>query len=53
MKTYPVLSPIEHGTTEQDRRRYEPGEAIELDERSAAPLLAVGAIGEPETKAKK
>lgn len=52
-KTYPVLTAIEHGTTAEDRKRYAPGETIDLDDVDAAPLLAVKAIAEAAETAKK
>ncbi len=45
---YRVLSPVMHGTTAEDQRRYEPGESIVLSDADAAPLLAVGAISPVE-----
>ena len=46
MRTYPVITPIEYGTTSNDQRRYEPGTTIDLKDADAKPLLACGAIGE-------
>ena len=46
MKTYPVITPIEHGTTSNDQKRYESGSTINLEKAHAEPLLACGAIGE-------
>ena len=53
MKTYPVLSAIQHGTTDKDQKRYESGSTIDLEDAEAEPLLAVGAIGDPVKKAAK
>lgn len=44
LPVYRVLSPVLHGTTATDQRRYEPGETIALSAAPAAPLLACGAI---------
>lgn len=41
---YRVLSPLFHGTTADDQRRYEPGETLALSSEQAAPLLACGAV---------
>lgn len=41
---YRVLSPVMHGVTDSDQRRYEPGESIVLSDADAAPLLACGAV---------
>lgn len=51
MKTYTVLSTIQH-----DGQRYEAGASIEVDDQSAAALLASGDISGPldtPAKAKK
>lgn len=45
---YRVLSPVLHGVTDSDQRRYEIGETIALPKVFAAPLLAVGAISPVE-----
>ena len=48
-RTYEVRSPVEH-----DRERYDIGEPIELMQADADPLLACGAIAEPnKSEAKK
>lgn len=39
---YPVKDRVEH-----DGKLYEPGSCLEIDEAIAAPLLAMGVIGEP------
>lgn len=47
--TYVVLRPVSH-----DRTKYLPGETIELDEPTAAPLLGVesiAAVADPEAQA--
>lgn len=42
--TYTVLTPLRHGTLGEDKQRisrtYAPGESVELDEDTAARLLA-------------
>jgi hypothetical protein len=45
---YKVLDPVEH-----NKKRYEVGAEIELDEVDAAPLLALKAIAEAEIETKK
>lgn len=44
MPKYTVKSPIQH-----DGERFEIGEPFECSIKTAEPLLAVGALGEPET----
>lgn len=44
LSVYRVVSPVEHGTTDGDQRRYEPGDSIALTDAHAAPLLACGAV---------
>lgn len=41
---YRIKTPVDHGTTRENVRRYEPGELIDLSEEHAAPLLESGAI---------
>ena len=48
--TYTVTTPVHYGTTAKDVRRYEPDEPIELDDETAGPLLAAGAIRGPIEK---
>ena len=43
-KTYSVLMPVDY-----DNQRYDIGAGIDLEEKHAAPLLAVQAISEPTT----
>jgi hypothetical protein len=47
-KTYKALTPIDH-----DGEAYAVDESIEMDEKQAAPLLAVNAIEAPPAKAEK
>ncbi len=47
-KTYEVASPITH-----DGEDYAVGESITLEDKAAAPLLAVKAIAEPAAKESK
>ncbi|MGE4406047.1 hypothetical protein [Pseudomonas sp.] len=47
MKSYPVITPIRAGKG----KRFAPGEQIELDDKTAAPLLACKAIGPAVTSA--
>ena len=54
MKTYPVLTAIEYGTTAKNVKRYEVGDTIDLEEATSVQLLELGAIGpalEPEVEA--
>lgn len=44
--------PIEHGTSKEDVRRYERGDAIELTDEQSKQLLALGEIEELAPKAK-
>ena len=41
MATHPVLDTLDH-----DRKRHLPGDTVELTEEQAAPLLALGVVGE-------
>jgi hypothetical protein len=50
-QTYKVVRPVEHGETETDRRRYEPGQDIELEKPHAERLVKLGAIEHPNTAA--
>lgn len=43
MQEYQVTSPVQCG-----RRRYEPGETIDLDSADAQPLIAAGALAAPD-----
>lgn len=45
MSKFKVITPVEH-----DGKRYEVGESISLDEKTAAPLLAVHAISDGKEK---
>jgi hypothetical protein len=45
-QTYRVKSPVHHGTTADDQRRYEIDEDIEIEDAHAKRLLASGAIAE-------
>lgn len=45
---YLAKEPIHYGTNAEDQRRYEPGEAIDLDEESAKALLKADAIELPK-----
>lgn len=44
---YKVLTPVEH-----NGKRFEPGKTVELDDDTAAPLLAVAAVEPASGKAK-
>ncbi len=44
MKTYPVLSTLSDG-----KRRYLPGDTVELDEDQANRLQQIGVVGEAAT----
>lgn len=46
-KTYTVVNAVVH-----DDERYEPGDAIDLDDKFAKPLLDRGAIAAPAADAK-
>lgn len=46
VKTYTVVNAVNH-----DQQLYEPGELIDLDDETAAPLLKVGAIAGDDTTA--
>ena len=45
MKTYPVLTAIEYGTTAKNVKRYEVGDTIDLEDATTVQLLELGAIG--------
>ena len=45
MKTYTATRNIDH-----DQKRYEEGDKIELSDDHAEPLLACGAVVDPEVK---
>lgn len=46
-KTYPVLQPIEYGTTATDAKRFEIGDTITIEDATSVQLTEFAAIGEP------
>ena len=46
-KTYPVLQPIEYGTSPDDVKRYEIGDTIDLEDATTVQLTEFGALGAP------
>lgn len=50
MSIYTVVTPVHYGTTAENVKRYEPNDPIELDDETAALLIAAGTIRGPIKK---